>query len=161
MVSPVLRPAAEHTPNRPGATLAELRTAMERAVRATMADDRWLALLPGLGIVGPGQLADGPHPDNAGHAAPATGVPSAMAPWVPGLLPPPPHGTRGPPWAPRRASGPTPPGVPRERPGAPAAPHAPIARLAPHGPLTVAGCFPRGPDRARPGRAARKRPVHK
>ena len=36
LVSPVLRPEAEQTPNRLGATLAELRTAMEQAVRDRM-----------------------------------------------------------------------------------------------------------------------------
>ncbi|MFF0451217.1 GDSL-type esterase/lipase family protein [Streptomyces sp. NPDC004609] len=84
VVSPVLRPAAEHTRNRLGATLAELRTALERAVRATMADDRWLALLPGRDVLGPGHLADGLHPDDAGHAALAAAVTSALAPWVQG-----------------------------------------------------------------------------
>ncbi|WP_424214750.1 GDSL-type esterase/lipase family protein [Streptomyces sp. BI20] len=68
MVSPVLRPEAERTPNRVGATLGALREAMERAVLARIAagDDR-LALLPGRGLLGVGHLPDGLHPDDAGH----------------------------------------------------------------------------------------------
>lgn len=75
VVSPLVRPEAEGTPNALGATLAGLRTAMEEAVRArrTAGDDR-LALLPGAGLVGPEHLVDGVHPDDAGHARVAAAV---------------------------------------------------------------------------------------
>ncbi|MFF4233323.1 GDSL-type esterase/lipase family protein [Streptomyces sp. NPDC001820] len=103
LVSPVLRPDAEQTPNRLGATLAELRTAMEEAVVDLMGSspgirsgpgpgpgpgsgirsgsgpgDKRLALLPGRDLIGPGQLADGVHPDDQGHAAMAAAVAKAL-----------------------------------------------------------------------------------
>ncbi|MGG8406896.1 GDSL-type esterase/lipase family protein [Streptomyces sp. 12297] len=69
LVSPVLRPDAEAVPNRLGATLGELRAAMERAVRERiLAGDRRLALLPGLPLLRPEHLADGLHPNDEGHA---------------------------------------------------------------------------------------------
>ncbi|MGW0564695.1 GDSL-type esterase/lipase family protein [Streptomyces sp. NPDC003016] len=79
VLSPVLRPEAERAPNALGATLADLRTALEEAVLAGIAagDDR-LALLPGLGVLGPGHLADGLHPNDAGHALMADAVASAL-----------------------------------------------------------------------------------
>ncbi|MFD9573044.1 GDSL-type esterase/lipase family protein [Streptomyces sp. NPDC059982] len=68
LLSPLLRPDAERTPNRLGATLGALRDAMERAVRDRIGagDDR-LALLPGRELLEPGHLADGLHPNDAGH----------------------------------------------------------------------------------------------
>lgn len=79
VLSPVLRPEAERTPNALGATLAGLRTALEEAVLAgiTSGDDR-LALLPGLGVLGREHLADGLHPNDAGHALMADAVASAL-----------------------------------------------------------------------------------
>ncbi|MFG2619560.1 GDSL-type esterase/lipase family protein [Streptomyces sp. NPDC048507] len=68
LLSPLLRPDAERTPNRLGATLGALRDAMERAVRDRIADgDDRLALLPGRALLGPEHLADGLHPNDAGH----------------------------------------------------------------------------------------------
>ncbi|MFI8964457.1 GDSL-type esterase/lipase family protein [Streptomyces sp. NPDC053493] len=79
VVSPVLRPAAEHTGNALGATLAELRTAMEEAVRdMAAAGDTRLALLPGGPLLGPEDLADGLHPDDRGHAKIAAAVVRAL-----------------------------------------------------------------------------------
>jgi lysophospholipase L1-like esterase len=79
VVSPVLRPAAEQAPNALGATLAGLREALEDVVREEIAagDDR-LALLPGYGLLGPEQLADGLHPNDAGHAVLAEAVATAL-----------------------------------------------------------------------------------
>ncbi|MEV6396607.1 GDSL-type esterase/lipase family protein [Streptomyces sp. NPDC051907] len=77
LVSPLLRPDAEQTPNRLGATLAELRTAMEEAARDHVAHgpgDPRLTLLPGRDLVRADQLADGLHPDDEGHAALAAAV---------------------------------------------------------------------------------------
>jgi lysophospholipase L1-like esterase len=62
VVSPVVRPDAETTPNRFGATLADLRAAMEDAAR-----ERDVVLVPGADLIGPDQLADGIHPDDDGH----------------------------------------------------------------------------------------------
>ncbi|MFD3441177.1 GDSL-type esterase/lipase family protein [Streptomyces sp. NPDC058685] len=84
VVSPVLRPGAENTPNRLGATLSDLRAAMEQAVtgRREGSDgqdpDDWLALLPGRDLLGAGQLADGVHPDDEGHAVLAAAVAEAL-----------------------------------------------------------------------------------
>ncbi|MFJ6699750.1 GDSL-type esterase/lipase family protein [Streptomyces sp. NPDC091272] len=79
VLSPVLRPEAEHAPNALGATLAALREALEDAVRREMsAGDEGLALLPGHGLLGPEHLADGLHPNDAGHAALADAVAGAL-----------------------------------------------------------------------------------
>jgi lysophospholipase L1-like esterase len=79
VLSPVLRPDAEHTPNLLGATLAELRAAMEDAVRQERAaGDPRLALLPGYGLLGPEHLVDGLHPNDAGHATLADAVATAL-----------------------------------------------------------------------------------
>ncbi|MFV0130897.1 GDSL-type esterase/lipase family protein [Streptomyces sp. HMX112] len=79
LVSPVLRPEAESAANPLGATLAQLRTAMEEAVRDLVAagDDR-LALLPGRDLLGPEHLADGLHPNDAGHTLLAGAVAAAV-----------------------------------------------------------------------------------
>ncbi|MFI6643091.1 GDSL-type esterase/lipase family protein [Streptomyces sp. NPDC050504] len=75
LLSPVLRPEAEDVPNVLGATLGELRAAMERAVRDLVAaGDGALSLVPGAGILGPGHLADGLHPTDAGHARIAAAI---------------------------------------------------------------------------------------
>ncbi|MFD5771525.1 GDSL-type esterase/lipase family protein [Streptomyces sp. NPDC127049] len=78
LVSPVLRPAAEHTRNALGATLTELRRAMERAVRDLAAADPRLLLLPGRPLLGPEHLADGLHPNDEGHARMAEAVAAAL-----------------------------------------------------------------------------------
>ncbi|MET7335448.1 SGNH/GDSL hydrolase family protein [Nonomuraea sp. NPDC005650] len=76
VVSPIVRPEAEQTPNRFGTTHATLRAALEAAVSrfvSTTGDER-ITLVPGLGLVSPDQLADGIHPGDAGHAAIALGL---------------------------------------------------------------------------------------
>jgi lysophospholipase L1-like esterase len=78
-VSPIVRPDAETTPNRLGATLARLRAAYERAVLGLGAADAGITLVPGREIVAAGQLADGVHPDDAGHAALAAAVGTAVS----------------------------------------------------------------------------------
>jgi lysophospholipase L1-like esterase len=71
-ISPIRRPDAEATPNKLGATLADLRAAFERTVedgRSGWDPDRsCLALVRGLGLVPRERLPDGIHPDDAGHA---------------------------------------------------------------------------------------------
>ncbi|GAA4927949.1 GDSL-type esterase/lipase family protein [Streptomyces coeruleoprunus] len=79
LVSPLLRPAAEDTAHPPGDALAELRAAMEEAVRDLVAaGDGRLALLPGREVLRPEHLADGLHPNDAGHARLAAAVAGAL-----------------------------------------------------------------------------------
>ncbi len=69
VASPVVRPDAEATPNRLGATLGDLRAAMEQAVAARLdGGDHNLVLVPGADVITPEQLADGIHPGDAGQA---------------------------------------------------------------------------------------------
>jgi lysophospholipase L1-like esterase len=68
VASPVLRPDAEATPNRLGATLADLRGAMEDVARDRMESDRSLALIPGEDLIDASMLGDGLHPNDEGHA---------------------------------------------------------------------------------------------
>jgi lysophospholipase L1-like esterase len=86
VVSPVVRPDAEATPNRLGATLADLREVMERVVteRIAAGDDR-LRLLRGLDLIGAGDLGDGIHPDDGGHARMAAAIGTAVR----AMMPPP------------------------------------------------------------------------
>jgi lysophospholipase L1-like esterase len=69
VTSPILRPDAEATPNPLGATLADLRVAMEEVVRERIADgDDRIALVEGRELVGADDLPDGVHPGDHGHA---------------------------------------------------------------------------------------------
>jgi lysophospholipase L1-like esterase len=74
VVSPVVRPDAESTPNRLGATLSMLRQAMESVASNRMVDDERMVLVEGLGLVGEDQLGDGIHPDDSGHRAMAAAI---------------------------------------------------------------------------------------
>ena len=68
VASPVVRPDAESTPNRLGATLADLRAVMEDVAQARIdAGDKRLTLVPGGDIIGADLLADGIHPGDEGH----------------------------------------------------------------------------------------------
>jgi lysophospholipase L1-like esterase len=68
VASPVLRPDAEATPNRQGATLADLRAAMEQAATEAMDDgDKRLWLVPGADLLRAEDLGDGIHPTDHGH----------------------------------------------------------------------------------------------
>jgi lysophospholipase L1-like esterase len=79
LVSPIVRPDAETTPNRLGATLAGLRAAYERAALSLGTADAAIMLVRGRELVAAGQLADGIHPDDAGHAALAAAVGHAVS----------------------------------------------------------------------------------
>ncbi|QGZ47956.1 GDSL family lipase [Streptomyces sp. QHH-9511] len=84
ILSPVLRPEAETTRNAVGATLDDLRAAMEHAGRDLASEgDQRLLVLSGRGLLGPEHLADGLHPDDAGHARIAAAVARALRPHVP------------------------------------------------------------------------------
>ena len=83
VTSPVLRPDAEATPNRLGATLGDLRGAVEEAARERIRDgDPALHLVPGRGVIGADLLPDGIHPGDQGHGVLAgvfgTAVASAL-----------------------------------------------------------------------------------
>lgn len=77
VASPVLRPDAEDTPNRLGASLADLRGVMEEAVAARA--DANLHLVPGRDMIDESGLDDGIHPNDAGHAAMAAALGPAIA----------------------------------------------------------------------------------
>ncbi len=69
VTSPILRPDAENTPNALGATLVDLRVAMEELTRELIAaGDAHLTLVEGGRLVGPDDLPDGIHPGDHGHA---------------------------------------------------------------------------------------------
>jgi lysophospholipase L1-like esterase len=70
VVSPLIRPDAEDRPNALGATLADIRAAIERAV--AQSKDPLTALLPGAHLVSADLLADGIHPGDDGHRELAT-----------------------------------------------------------------------------------------
>jgi lysophospholipase L1-like esterase len=73
VTSPVLRPDAEITANRLGATLDDLRTVMEEVVHERIADgDTALSLVEGRNLLGPDDLPDGVHPGDHGHRILAT-----------------------------------------------------------------------------------------
>ena len=70
VASPIIRPDGEETANRLGATLGDLRAAMEDVVRARIsAGDSALQLVEGLPLVPAEQLGDGIHPNDDGHLA--------------------------------------------------------------------------------------------
>ncbi len=68
VMSPVLRPDAEDAVNALGATMAELRAAMEEVVRTAVADgDDKLILVEGADVLRASELADGVYPGTEGH----------------------------------------------------------------------------------------------
>ncbi len=83
VLSPIVRPAAEETPNAWGATLADLRSAIEAAAEDAKAGGP-VSLLRGRDLVPEDLLVDGIHPGDEGHARIAAAVTAAL----PGGLPP-------------------------------------------------------------------------
>lgn len=68
VASPIVRPDAEETPNRLGASLIDLRKTMEEVVLGRIdAGDTALRFVDGFPIVPEDQLADGIHPNDEGH----------------------------------------------------------------------------------------------
>lgn len=72
--SPVLRPDAEERPNRLGATLADIRRAIE-----DVAADSDATVVSGAGVLTAAQLPDGIHPGDEGHRAIAAVFGAAVA----------------------------------------------------------------------------------
>lgn len=86
VVSPTARPDAEDVPNRVGATLAQLRRAMEETVLESMADgDKALFLVEGLSTVDPEDLEDGMYPGDEGHRRLAAAVSKILVPYLAAL----------------------------------------------------------------------------
>jgi lysophospholipase L1-like esterase len=80
VTSPILRPDAETTPNPLGATLVDLRTAMEEVTRELIAaGDVHLTLVEGSGLVTVDDLPDGIHPGDHGHQVLAEAFGGAVA----------------------------------------------------------------------------------
>ena len=79
-LSPILRPDAEATRNRLGATLADLRGTFEAVIcERQAAGDARLFLVPGQALVARERLPDGIHPDDAGHAQIAAAIGPALS----------------------------------------------------------------------------------
>jgi lysophospholipase L1-like esterase len=76
VVSPLIRPDAEDFPNALGATLGDIRAAIEDTVSARR--DRLTTLLPGADLVPEGLLSDGIHPGDEGHRLLASRIGIAM-----------------------------------------------------------------------------------
>ncbi|MBB3665572.1 lysophospholipase L1-like esterase [Prauserella sediminis] len=85
VVSPIVRPAAEDTPNRFDTTHRALRGALEDAVHAYVdsTGDSRVTLVPGGELVSPEHLADGIHPDDTGHRIIADALAPAVAASIP------------------------------------------------------------------------------
>ena len=80
VTSPILRPDAETTANALGATLVDLRVAMEDLTRELIADgDTRLTLVEGGDLIGADDLPDGIHPGDHGHAVLADAFGGAVA----------------------------------------------------------------------------------
>jgi lysophospholipase L1-like esterase len=77
VATPVIRPDAEETPNRLGATLPDLRAAMEEAVRAL--GDHRIWLVPGQDLLTADLLGDGIHPGDEGHRVLAATIGAKVA----------------------------------------------------------------------------------
>lgn len=83
--SPLLRPEAENTPNRLGASLADLREAIQEVARDSVeAGDPNIDLVEGLGIIDSSMLADETHPNDDGHRAIAAALGPRLASLVKG-----------------------------------------------------------------------------
>ena len=84
VMSPIVRPKAESTPNRLGSTLSELRSALEESVREFQgaSNDGRITLVLGLDLVEPDELADGLHPNDQGHGTMA----DRIAPYIESAL---------------------------------------------------------------------------
>jgi lysophospholipase L1-like esterase len=78
VISPVVRPEAERTRNALGATLGDLRRAMEEVAGAWAAREARIGLVRGRRLIGPDQLADPVHPNDDGHRAMADAIQPAL-----------------------------------------------------------------------------------
>ena len=75
VMSPVVYPEAENTPNVLGATMSDLRMSMDAAVRECMAaGDLNIRLISGIQVLGEEDLVDGMYPGDEGHKRIAAAV---------------------------------------------------------------------------------------
>jgi GDSL-like Lipase/Acylhydrolase family len=75
VMSPVVWPEGDHSPNRLGATLRDIRGSIESVTRWRMREgDVNLALLPGLDVMDEWYLTDGIYPGDEGHKRIAAAV---------------------------------------------------------------------------------------
>lgn len=79
IIGPIHRPEAERSRNTAGATLGELRNAIEDMATRLAGSAGPVRLIPGGELVGPDDLVDGIHPGDAGHLAIATAVGPVLA----------------------------------------------------------------------------------
>ena len=78
-ISPIVRPDAEDVPNRLGATMADIRHAMETIARERiLAGDTTLSLVAGETMITVDHLEDGIHPGDEGHKRIASAVTKAL-----------------------------------------------------------------------------------
>ncbi|HEY7916512.1 MAG TPA: SGNH/GDSL hydrolase family protein [Acidimicrobiales bacterium] len=79
VISPVVRTDAEEAPNRLGASLADIRHAIEMVTRdRIVCGDHTLSLVAGKTIINAEHLADGIHPSDEGHKRIAATVARAL-----------------------------------------------------------------------------------
>lgn len=80
VLSPIVRPEADNTPNRLGASLSDLRAVVEEvAQERRAAGDANISLIPGADLITAEQLSDGVHPTDEGHQVLARVVGEAVA----------------------------------------------------------------------------------
>lgn len=80
VMSPLIRPAAEDTPNVFGATLAALRRCVEEAVGALAVGDPSLVAIDGAAVLGADDLEDGIYPGDEGHKRLAAALAKVLGP---------------------------------------------------------------------------------
>lgn len=84
VITPIVRPSAESTPNRLGADLRSLRNAVADAVRSRQSvGDHLLELTDAASMVSPADLTDGIHPGDEGHLALAKAATTALTRLLP------------------------------------------------------------------------------
>lgn len=80
VLSPIVRPEADNTPNRLGASLSDLRAVVEEVAQELKASgDNNISLIPGANLITAEQLSDGVHPTDEGQVVLARVVGEAVA----------------------------------------------------------------------------------
>jgi lysophospholipase L1-like esterase len=80
VLSPIVRPEADSTPNRLGASLSDLRAVVEEVAQELhAAGDKNISLIPGADLITAEQLSDGVHPNDDGQVVLARVVGEAVA----------------------------------------------------------------------------------
>jgi lysophospholipase L1-like esterase len=79
VTSPIVRPDAEDEPNKLGATMSDIRHAIEQVTRdRILSGDTALSLVAGATVIGEEHLADGIHPGDEGHKRIASAIAKAL-----------------------------------------------------------------------------------